>query len=384
MIECALTKNILQIPIYDSQQNKSITSLSEVYQGNTIIYLNPAIGHLQTKRIKNLEDYYDKQYEIFNQSEEDDVLYNIVNGNEVFRQQHQIDTLLAKIEFKDGMKVLDYGCAKGTVMKRLLGHKPHIYPYLFDVSQMYTHLWDKFLPTDRYASYQPKNEWENSFDLVTSFFAFEHTPDPMTELHRVKNILKDKGLFYCVVPNIFENAGDFIVADHVHHYSELSLRYMFAQAGFKTISIDTESHFAAFIIIGQKIDNEVIEYKVSQTTLVDTNQKYLAMADYWENLRLKIQEFERTSSNLPSAIYGAGIYGNFIATCLQNFDNVEYFIDRNPLLKGKEMMKKPILSPDELPSNIATLYIGLNPKIAQTAIASINKWDRQNHKYFFL
>ena len=384
MIECALTKSILQTPVYQSNNHKSITSLSEIYHGDTIIYLNSEIGHLQTKKIENVEDYYDKHYEIFNQSEEDDVLYEIVDGKEIFRQQHQVNTLLSKVEFRDGMKVLDYGCAKGTVMKRLIAQKPNIYPYLFDVSQMYTQLWDKFLSSDRYASYQLKDKWENSFDLVTSFFAFEHTPDPVVELNRIKKILKEDGLFYCIVPNIFENIGDFIVADHMHHYSELSLRYMFAQAGFETISVDTTSHFAAFIIIGRKISDRAIDYEIPQLTLVATNQKYLEIADYWQSIRLKIQEFERANNNPLSAIYGAGIYGNFIATCLHNLDNIQYFVDRNPLLKNTEMMQKPILHPDELPLGIATLYIGLNPKIARKAIADIDTWNGRDCQYLFL
>jgi SAM-dependent methyltransferase len=384
MIECALTKDILQTPIYHSQTNMSVTSLSEIYQGNTLVYLNPNIGHLQTKELANVEEYYDKQYEIFNQSEEDDVLYTVVNGNKIFRQQHQIETLLSKVKFEDGMKVLDYGCAKGTVMKRLLAQKPNVLPHLFDVSKMYAHLWDKFLPSDRYASYQLKDEWKGNFDLVTSFFAFEHTPDPIKELKNIKNILKPGGLFYCIVPNIFDNNGDFIVADHVHHYSEISLRYILAKAGFETIEIDTESHFAAFIIIGQKTHNDRVDLEIPQASLAKINQNYLNMADYWHNLQLRIQDFEQKADRSLAAIYGAGVYGNFIATCLRDLDRIKYFVDRNPLLTGKKMMGKLIVHPDELPAEIQTIYVGLNPKIAQSAIESIDRWERKNYEYFFL
>jgi 2-polyprenyl-3-methyl-5-hydroxy-6-metoxy-1,4-benzoquinol methylase len=384
MLKCALTKDILPTPIYQSQTNKSVTSLSEIHSGNTLVYLNPHIGHLQTKELENIDEYYDKQYEIFNQSEEDDVLYAVVNDREIFRQQHQIDTLLSKVHFEDGMRVLDYGCAKGTVMKRLLAQKPTVIPYLFDVSNMYVHLWEKFLTSDRFASYQLKEEWQEKFDLVTSFFAFEHTPDPVKELINVKNILKPGGLFYCIVPNIFDNNGDFIVADHVHHYSELSLRYMLAKAGFKTIEVDTESHFAAFIIIGQKTDENRIDIEIPQVSLAQTNQNYLNMAAYWHNLQLKIQDFEQKADGSLAAIYGAGVYGNFIATCLHDLNNFKYFVDRNPLLIGKKMMGKLIVHPDELPDEIQTIYVGLNPKISRSAIESIDGWKQKKHRYFFL
>ena len=384
MIKCALTGKPLQTPIYHSQSNRSVTSLSEVYHGSTIVYLNQDIGHLQTKEIENIDAYYDKQYEFFNQSEEDDILYKVVNGKEIFRQQHQIDTLLSKIKFESDMKVLDYGCAKGTVMKRLSAENPNVLTYLFDVSQMYVHLWERFLPSDRYASYYPKDEWNGSFDVITSFFAFEHTPDPIKELLTIKSLLKANGIFYCIVPNVFENTGDFIVADHVHHYSEVSLRYMFSKVGLNVIEVDSQSHFAAFIVIGRNTDVKSISYTITQSDLVRTNQECLDIANYWKNLQVKIRRFEQEIGNRESAIYGAGVYGNFIATCIQNLSNVKCFIDQNPLLKGKKMMEKPILHPSEIPSEISKLYIGLNPKIAKEAIYNINDWKQNEYEYLFL
>ena len=252
MTKCALTGKTLSSPLYHSQSDRSITSLSQICSGATVVYLNREIGHLQTKEVENVGVYYDKLYQFFNQSEEDDILYEVVNGEKIFRQQHQVDTLLSKISFKPGMKILDYGCAKGTVMKRLSSQNPTLIPYLFDVSKMYVHLWEKFVLSHQYASYHPKKEWKESFDVITSFFAFEHTPDPVKEILTIKHLLKPNGIFYCVVPNVFENPGDFIVADHIHHYSEFSLRYMFAKAGFQTLQVDSQSHFSAFIIIGKK------------------------------------------------------------------------------------------------------------------------------------
>lgn len=384
MIKCALTDRNLQTPIYQSQNDRSITSLSEICNGVTLVYLNDNIGHLQTNEIENIETYYDKQYQFFDQSEEDDVLYKVVDGKKVFRQQHQVDTLVSKIQFKAGMKILDYGCAKGTVMKRLSALNPTVVPYLFDVSRMYEHLWKKFLPLEQFASYYPKREWNGIFDVITSFFAFEHTPNPIKELLTIKSLLKPNGLFYCIVPNVFENIGDFIVADHVHHYSEISLRYMFAKAGFQTLEVDSQSHFAAFIVIGKNADTNPIPYQTPQVDLVNTNQRCLDIANYWENLQLKIADFERKIGNQESAIYGAGVYGNFIATCIKNLDNVKCFVDQNPLLKGKTMLGKPILHPSDLPLKISKLYIGLNPKIAQASISNIDIWKDYEHEYLFL
>ena len=384
MTNCALTGKPLQTPIYQSQGNISVTSLSQTYEGKTVVYFNEEIGHLQTKEIENIDVYYDKQYQFFNQSDEDDILYKVVDGKKIFRQEHQVNTLLSKINFESGMQVLDYGCAKGTVMKRLGLQKPSVETYLFDVSRMYVNLWEQFLPSDHYASYQTKEEWNEKFDVVTSFFAFEHTPNPVKELCNINNLLKYGGYFYCIVPNVFENTGDFIVSDHVHHYSDVSLRYLFAKAGFETIEIDVSSHFGAYIAIGKKISRESLELQINSLDLSNVVNAAQETANYWNTLQDKISQFEQSVSGQKAAIYGAGVYGSFIATCLKNLDNIQCFIDQNPLLQGCLVHGKLILLPTDLPKEIINLYIGLNPKIARTNIESIDYWHHKNYNYLFL
>ncbi|MEI6429554.1 MAG: class I SAM-dependent methyltransferase [Pseudanabaena sp. ELA607] len=384
MINCALTGKTLQTPIYKSQGNLSVTSLSQTYEGKTVVFFNEQIGHLQTKEIADIDVYYDKQYQFFNQSDEDDILYKVVDGKKIFRQEHQVNTLLSKINFEPRMQVLDYGCAKGTVMKRLGLQNPSIETYLFDVSQMYMNLWEKFLPPDHYASYQTSEQWHKKFDVVTSFFVFEHTPDPVKELRNINSLLKDRGYFYCIVPNVFENTGDFIVADHVHHYSDVSLRYLLAKAGFETVEIDVSSHFGAYIIIGKKVSRESLEVEINPVSLANVVNAVQRTANYWNTLQDKICQFEQSVSGKKSAIYGAGVYGSFIATCLQNLDDVQCFIDQNPLLHGTKTFNKPIIPNNELPEEIKVIYVGLNPKIAKTNIANIGGWCNKDHNYLFL
>ena len=384
MINCALTGKTLQTPIYQSQGILSVTSLSQTYEGKTVVYFNEEIGHLQTQEIENIEVYYDKQYQFFNQSDEDDILYKVVDGEKIFRQEHQVNTLLSKINFKDGMQILDYGCAKGTVMKRLSIQNPSLETYLFDVSQMYVNLWKKFLPPDHYSSYKIKEEWNKKFDVVTSFFAFEHTPDPIKELQNINNLLKDGGYFYCIVPNVFENTGDFIVADHIHHYSDISLMYLFAKAGFETVEIDISCHFGAYIAIGKKVSQESLELEFNPINLESISNATQQTANYWNALQDKICQFEQSVTGQKAAIYGAGVYGSFIATCLKNLDNIQCFIDQNPLLHGTKAFNKPIIPSDELSLETKVIYVGLNPKIARINIENIYDLHDKDYRYLFL
>lgn len=383
-MESALTKTELDTPIYDSESAISITSLSKVYHGSTVVYHDEAIGHLQTVEIEDISTYYDEQYQFFDQSDEDDIVYKIVDGQKVYRQQHQVETLLRKVDFSEPLKVLDYGCAKGTVMKRLAAEKASVTPYLFDVSDAYSPLWDKFLTSEQYASYEVKTEWNGMFDLVTSFFALEHTADPLLELRTIKGLLKDEGLVYLIVPNVFANTGDFIVVDHVHHYSEASLTYMLSQVGFEVMEIDAESHFAAFIVVGRKTSSSTLAFEYPVDELENINGKIQDIALFWREAKQRIKAFETENSGSISAIYGAGVYGNYIYSCLESAEQCVAFLDQNPLLIGAETMDKPILHPDDLPAEVEAVYVGLNPLISRDAIGSIESWKNKTLTKMFI
>ncbi len=382
MLRSALTSDLIETPLFSSESNRSITSLSRIIEGRTRVYYDPKIGHLQTNEIADVGKYYDEEYQFFDQSDEDDVLYKIVDGKKIFRQQHQVDTLLSKVEFSSGMKILDYGCGKGTVLKRLHTHRPDITPYLFDVSRMYVPLWNKFLSPEQHASYSPKEEWRGLFDVVTSFFAFEHTPQPLKELASIKQLIRPHGLIYMIVPNVYENTADFIVADHVHHYSEVSLSYMFLKAGFEVIEIDRASHFGAYIILGRNSDRE-LAFDPDSAQLHAVFQDSHEIAGYWAGLQAKINSFETMVGDKRAAIYGAGVDGNFIAANLEQFDRVDVFIDQNPLLHGASNMGKPVVAPNAIPDNVQVIYVGLNPRTAKNAMETL-RLDQGKYELFYL
>lgn len=384
MVKSNLTGKELCAPIYRSSTNKSITSLSKITEHPIFVYLEEEIAHLQTNEIESIESYYDKEYEFYNQSEEDDILYKVVGDHKIYRQQHQVETILSKLEINAGMKILDYGCAKGTVMKRLLEKRSDIKTYLFDISKMYENLWRNFVPEEQFTSYRIKPEWNGQMDIVTSFFAFEHVVDPIKELLAIKKLLKEGGLTYIIVPNVFENFADFIVADHVHHYSEISLRYMLSKAGFEVINIDADSHFGAFIAIGKKTEADSLPFSSSANELANTNAKCKMIANYWNELQGKIAAFESLNKGKKAAIYGGGVYGNFIGASLKDLAQVSCFIDQNVLLQSEIILGKPVHSPMDLSEDVLVVYVGVNPKIANEVVNSIESWKNRKIKFMFL
>jgi SAM-dependent methyltransferase len=373
-------------PIYVSAQSLSITSLCNTLPANTTVFFCQNCGHLLTEPLPNLADYYDQTYKILIDSEEEDQLYEIAGNRKIFRTEHQVKTLLQLAPLPERAKVLDYGCAKSSTLKQLFDRRPDIIPHAFDVSSMYVPFWEKFIAQGNWAIYEPKPEWSNSFDLVTSFFALEHVLNPREILQQITKLLKPGGTFYCIVPNVYSNIADFVVADHVNHFSLESLHYLLAATGFSDVCINDSAHASAFVILAKKkqVAQPFRPPAGHPERLADLTVRVHQMADYWGNFGKRVRSFEQLHANyLTAAIYGSGFYGTFIAACLDNPIKVSCFLDQNPHRQKQRQLGKLILAPELLPENVKLVYVGLNPLLARVGIQNVAAWQTRWHEYFY-
>lgn len=84
-----------------------------------------------------------------------------------------------------------------------------------------------------------------SFDVVRMSHVIEHVPNPMAELRRIREILKDDGRFVIMIPNIgsalAERFGDCWFAldapRHLFSFSRQTITMLFEKAGFKVVRI---------------------------------------------------------------------------------------------------------------------------------------------------
>jgi SAM-dependent methyltransferase len=290
--------------------------------------------------------------------------------------------LLSKVNLAPGALILDYGCAKSTTLKLLTRSRPDLVPHLFDVSEMYVPFWQLFAPAENWATYKPKPEWRGRFEVVTSFFAFEHVSDPRVELASIAALLKTDGIFYCIVPNVYANTADFVVADHVHHYSPSSLERLLTEQGFTAIEVDDQAHHSAFVVTARKSEGTVAGPASGPND--GLRDRVTEMAAYWAGFAEKVSTFERAHGTTGrAAIYGSGFYGTFVVTCLQKRNRVSCFIDRNPFRQGKTLLGLPIVAPEELPADVTLVYVGLNPVHAREEIAKVESWRGRTLNYFY-
>ena len=109
------------------------------------------------------------------------------------------------------------------------------------------------------------------------------------------------------------------------------------------------------------------------------------MARYWHGISARIRQFEDTIGPAGVvAIYGAGFYGNLIASILRQFGRVRCFVDQNRFLQGNVINGRPILAPENLPGDVTHVFVGLNPRIAQSTIRALECWHGRRLEFLFL
>ncbi|ANJ67712.1 hypothetical protein A9404_10300 [Halothiobacillus diazotrophicus] len=239
---------------------------------------------------------------------------------------------------------------------------------------MYLPFWNQFVTSENYAVNITPESWQSKFDIVTSFFALEHIPEPLTTAREIFQLLNDKGIFYGIVPYSFSNPADFIVIDHVNHFTKLSLHRLLALSGFKEILIDSECHRGALVFVAKKSGVSSREPDGRTNQELATN-----LANYWNTAGHKIIKEEQRNNSERSAIYGSGFYGSYIFSQLKKPEKIMHFIDASPYQQGKTVFNKPIISPDELPDHVDLIYVGLNPSIAHNTMLKLG-WN-EGHRF---
>lgn len=383
-MNCNICAVALDEPVYESET--SLISLCDIFPQPTRARICANCAHLQTDEIEDAATFYDTEYTILMESEEDDQIYEVRGGTKVYRTGHQIDVLVDKLELEPDTKILDYGCAKSSMMRTLLEDHPHIKPHLYDVSDRYVPFWEKFLQPTHWATYDVPEAWDGYFDVVTSFFALEHITEPAAIVTQIAGLLKPGGLFYGIVPNVLTNSADLIVIDHVNHFTRSSLDCLLTSAGLDVQDVDADAHRGAFVFVAKRsAHTNTTSWSADEQEVDDITRQLRELAEFWGSAGERLRNAEKsTVRDAELAVYGAGFYGAFIKSCLSQPERIRCFIDQNPYLQGGKLDGVPIVPPEALAEDIHNVFVGLNPAHAKKIIKSVAAFEARDLAYFYI
>jgi SAM-dependent methyltransferase len=365
MKSCSVCAQPLGNPSFTASA-PSLTSLSTLIAVPTIVYICEGCSHIQSETLPDVQNFYDHDYKISLQSESHDQLYSTVGDQIVYRTQRQAEIVLG-LDLPKGATILDFGAAKAATLREIMGRRPDLDPFVFDVSDDYRSSWEGWIKFEHQATYELPLHWTGKFDLVMSHFVLEHVPEPVLVLSTLERCLAPNGKLFFTVPDSKSNPGDLLVVDHLNHFTEQSLSTALSRSGLSLVSVRIDLFSGALAVLAEKDPQGAGN---TAAKLEGTIQETRNCLKNWSNELSKLQKIE--SASQPFAIYGAGFYGSLIASKLKS--NPTCFLDRNPHILGSTHMNKPVVHPDNCPRDVKLIYAGLNPKSARSILATNMEW----------
>jgi ubiquinone/menaquinone biosynthesis C-methylase UbiE len=369
-VRCNVCDSPLGTPLYEAPSGGSLTSLCERREGQVRVWRCAHCGHLRGEPLQDERRYYQDDYRILLDHDDEDQIYEVRDGHITYRTDHQVRTLLDRLSLPPGARLLDYGCAKGSMPARLLALRPDLQVHLFDVSSMYREHWRRLVPDDRQAVDETPGAWRERFDVVTSFFALEHITQPVETVRKVAALLSDHGTFYGIVPDTFGNMADLVVIDHVNHFTPPSLHRLLHDAGFRHVVIEDQAHRGALVFRASRAGAPT-PVPAADTSAAQAER----VASHWRGMNERIHRAEDTLQGRPVAVYGSGFYGAYILTAMRDTSHVRCVLDASPFRQGRRLFDLPILAPEAMPEEVHDMLVGLNPIIARRSVSEMS-WLR--------
>ena len=337
----------------------------------TQVFVCDRCGLAQSPDFPAMQEFYAREYKVSLDSANHDQIITLGNGKSLFRTDFQKEAVLNLAEPPAGANVLDFGSGKAATLKKLRAARPDIVPYVFDVSDDYRPHWTEWIHPDNIATHEIPDAWRGRFGLVTAHFVLEHVAEPAETLRLLAALLAPAGKLYLSVPNSVANPGDLLVVDHLSHFSKGSLNNALLIAGLRpTVINETDFPGALLACCEPSKTTKAVEYPPEAASLRKT-------AGAWQTTCENLVQAAKLNSNKKAAIYGAGFYGSYIRTVLNDRENIGCFIDANPHLQGAEHLGLPVISPETIPDDISVVYAGLNPLKARQILSQVSQLDQR-------
>jgi SAM-dependent methyltransferase len=370
MDSCRLCSNSLSPPEY-SAAAPALLDGGKALDIPTQVFVCDRCGLAQSPDFPDMREFYAHEYKVSLDSADHDQIITPGNGKSLFRTDFQKQAVLNLAEPPSGAHVLDFGSGKASTLKKLQAARPDIIPHVFDVSEDYRLHWSEWVHPDNVATHEIPDAWRDRFDLVTAHFVLEHVAEPADTLRLLAGLLAPGGKLYLSVPNSLANPGDLLVVDHLSHFSKGSLGNAFLIAGLRPIVINETDFPGALLACCEPSETaETIEYPAEAPLLRKA-------AAAWQTICENLVQAAKANSDKKAAIYGAGFYGSYIRTVLNDRGKIGCFIDANPHLQGTEHLGLPVISPEKIPDDISVVYAGLNPLKARQIISNVPQLDQR-------
>lgn len=295
---CKVCKHELLPPNKELFSFSTITSDCRPWKSGRSVALCPKCGILQ--RVGEMGNVYDG-YEL----------------SEHIAHAYRTSFILRNIPLAEPESILDVGAGNGAGLYVLQEKFPN------------ATLVNGYDPHGTFSGCLKKKP-DSKYDLITMFQVLEHVENPAEELGWIAQHLNKDGVLLIDVPNCIKWPFDFIIADHIWHFTKISLTRLLHKLGFLVVFISDDIVKNTITCLA-KFKGKCVEadFSIIKDKCLDSIDWLIGYKNFLNNIDKPVAIF---GSSPPSA-WVAHILG-LKAAC---------FLDDNPDLHGKRLNATIIL-----------------------------------------
>ena len=298
-----------------------------------------------------------RDYEMYHQSTAiDQVVFDPVSGKPSGRCE-----ILSRHLMQSGLlgkqgTLLDVGAGSGAMLSAFSGTADGWTLHGLDLDDRRKAALEQIPRFSRLYTVPPEQVGER-FDLVSLIHSLEHFTDPVGMLRSLKERVAEGGKLFVQVNNAAVTPFDLVVADHLCHFSEHTLKDMVVRSGLGVALSST--HW---------INKELsLLAGASQSPSPSTDE---SPADALKRATAQVAWLSGVLDGARQAakqgrigLFGSSVAATWLAAGLG--DAVSFFVDEDPGRAGRQHMGRPILRPDEVPAG-STVYLAFLRVIADS------------------
>jgi len=186
---------------------------------------------------------------------------------ELYHSARQFDAIRRHVPLREGMRVLDAGCAFGSLLAifkefgcDVVGTEPGE-----EYRAYHRDLYDLAVECDLFENVHSRFR---DYDLVLLSYTLEHVREPLDFLRKVGEALRANGIVYISVPNLFKpphHATAPLAASHFQAFSVRSLHNLLCKAGLIPVTIDDTTIPGTILFLATKQNGEAPTFEFIDT-----------------------------------------------------------------------------------------------------------------------
>ncbi len=259
--------------------------------------------------------------------------------------------------------VIDVGCGNGVFLRSFAKSMPAWRLHGLDLDERYLEDLKSIPGFDGLATVDVK-QLKGSYQLISLIHALEHFFDPYECLAALTENLAPNGYLFIQVPNAEENPFDYLIADHVSHFTPATLVRLLQRAGLQALVMHRDWVKKELSVLACPSRSEAHPGGAVQEEARPADPGALVEARIGWLCDVQKQALE-LSETAPFGLFGTSIAGTWLTGVLG--DRLGFFVDEDPSRQGQSLFGRPILAPESVPAG-AQVFVSLSPLVAGPAV----------------